>query len=55
MVKNGVFFENAYNSGAWQGAVCMASRTMLMLGKQLWDAHKYYDDQVRNPADVWST
>ena len=55
MVKNGVFFENAYNSGAWQGAVCMASRTMLMLGKQLWDAHKYYDDQVRNPADFWST
>ena len=28
MVKNGVFFENAYNSGAWQGAVCMASRTI---------------------------
>lgn len=54
LVKNGVFFENAYNSGAWQGAVCMASRTMLMLGKQLWEAHKYYDKNERNPNDFWS-
>ncbi len=55
LVDNGTFFNNAYNSGAWQGAVCMASRTMLMTGKQLWQAHKYYDEKQRKASDFWST
>lgn len=40
LTKNGTHFTHAYNSGAWQGAVCIASRTMMMTGKQVWNAHK---------------
>jgi len=38
LVKNGVTFSNAYNMGAWHGAVCVASRTMLATGRFLWHA-----------------
>ena len=38
LVKNGVTFTNAYNMGAWHGAVCVASRTMLNTGRFLWEA-----------------
>lgn len=31
-------FTHAYNSGAWHGAICVASRTMMMTGKQVWNA-----------------
>lgn len=31
-------FTHAYNSGAWGGAVCVASRTMMMTGMQVWNA-----------------
>jgi len=40
LVKNGVAFTNAYNMGAWNGAVCIASRTMLNTGRSIWRAHK---------------
>lgn len=36
--KSGTHFTHAYNSGAWNGAVCVASRTMMITGKQLWNA-----------------
>ena len=29
LVKRGTSFSRAYNMGAWNGAVCIASRTML--------------------------
>jgi len=40
LAASGTVFENAYNSGAWHGAVCVASRTMLITGSQLWTAEK---------------
>lgn len=40
LTKQGTRFTHAYNSGAWNGAVCIASRTMMMTGKQIWTAHK---------------
>ena len=40
MVSKGVTFTNAYNMGAWGGAVCISSRAMLNTGKSLWDAQK---------------
>ncbi|HSP41531.1 MAG TPA: sulfatase-like hydrolase/transferase, partial [Luteolibacter sp.] len=36
----GTSFTHAYNSGAWHGAVCVASRTMLNTGYQLWRAQE---------------
>lgn len=38
LVRNGVTFTHAYNMGAWHGAVCVASRTMLNTGRFLWEA-----------------
>lgn len=38
LVANGVIFTDAYNQGAWHGAVCIASRTMLVTGRFLWHA-----------------
>jgi choline-sulfatase len=39
LVNRGTTFTHAYNQGAWQGAVCIASRTMLTTGRFLWHAH----------------
>jgi choline-sulfatase len=35
---SGASFSRAYNMGAWHGAVCVASRTMLVTGRTLWRA-----------------
>ncbi len=42
LVKRGTTFTHAYNMGSWSGAVCVASRMMLMSGKFLWNADKDY-------------
>ena len=39
LVANGVTFTHAYNQGSWSGAVCVASRHMLVTGRFLWQAH----------------
>ncbi|WP_411846517.1 sulfatase-like hydrolase/transferase [Roseibacillus persicicus] len=38
LVQQGTSFTNAYNMGAWNGAVCIASRTMILSGRSLWHA-----------------
>lgn len=38
LAAQGVSFTNAYNQGAWHGAVCVASRSMLNTGRFLWNA-----------------
>ncbi|CAA6677997.1 MULTISPECIES: sulfatase-like hydrolase/transferase [unclassified Lentimonas] len=38
LVESGASFTHAYNMGAWGGAVCAASRTMLNTGRFLWDS-----------------
>lgn len=38
LVAKGTAFTHAYNMGAWHGAVCVASRTMLVTGKTVWRA-----------------
>lgn len=38
LAARGVIFNNAFNSGAWNGAICVASRAMLFTGKQVWNA-----------------
>lgn len=35
-------FTHAYNMGSWSGAVCVASRMMMISGKYLWHAEKDY-------------
>jgi choline-sulfatase len=38
LAKAGTVFTHAYNMGAWHGAVCMASRTVLNTGRFVWRA-----------------
>lgn len=38
MVKAGTTFTHAYNMGGWHGAVCVASRSMIISGAFLWNA-----------------
>lgn len=40
LVRNGTSFSNCYNQGGWHGAICVASRTMLLTGRFLWDAQQ---------------
>lgn len=40
LARRGITFTHAYNMGAWHGAVCVASRTMLVTGRYLWFARE---------------
>ncbi len=39
LASEGAQFTHCFNMGSWSGAVCVASRTMLVTGKTLWRAH----------------
>lgn len=45
LAKQGMVFTHAYNMGAWNGAVCLASRAMLNTGRFVWNAHSYENRQ----------
>ncbi|MER2490974.1 sulfatase-like hydrolase/transferase [Catenovulum sediminis] len=45
LAAQGVTFSHAYNMGAWNGAVCLASRAMLNSGRALWNAKALEDKQ----------
>jgi choline-sulfatase len=55
LVQNGTTFTHAYNMGSWSGAVCVASRTMLITGRSVWDANAVYNktDQERQAGVLW--
>lgn len=38
LVERGTTFTHAYNMGGWNGAICVASRTMMVTGKFIWNA-----------------
>lgn len=40
LVRHGTTFTHAYNQGGWHGAICVASRTMLVTGAFLWNAER---------------
>ncbi|MEC7173215.1 MAG: sulfatase-like hydrolase/transferase, partial [Bacteroidota bacterium] len=46
LIQNGTHFTNAFNMGGWNGAVCLASRAMIITGKTIWDA--------KTTSDQWS-
>ena len=55
LVHAGVTFTNTFNMGSWQGAVCTASRTMLLTGLPLWEAQlseKKFDDIIATTG-IW--
>jgi arylsulfatase A-like enzyme len=40
LAAKGTYFHHAYNMGSWSGAVCVASRHMLITGRYLWHANE---------------
>jgi arylsulfatase A-like enzyme len=47
LARRGTVFTTAYNMGGWNGAICIASRTMFQTGRFLWRA-----EQVDNREDL---
>ncbi len=41
LVKQGTTFTHAFNMGGWNGAICTASRAMIISGRSLWDANAF--------------
>lgn len=48
LVHNGSAFTHAYNMGGWHGAVCVASRSMIISGRYIWRARQQEDLWKRN-------
>ncbi|MEP4077175.1 sulfatase-like hydrolase/transferase [Haloferula sp.] len=53
LVKSGAIFTHAYNMGAWGGAVCTASRSMLNTGSFLWKAQENVKPYISDNL-MWS-
>lgn len=55
LVARGTTFTHAYNMGSWTGAVCVASRTMLITGHPLWRANAIHKttDAERAAGRLW--
>lgn len=55
LVNEGSTFTHAYNMGAWNGAVCVASRAMMISGLSVWDAHdqEEYFQQLADKGQFW--
>lgn len=53
LVENGVTFTNAYNMGAWNGAVCAASRAMMISGRYVWDAYEFRKNWARKDTSAY--
>jgi len=41
LVTKGTSFTHAYNMGGWNGAVCVASRAMIISGRSIWRAKEF--------------
>lgn len=52
LMDSGTTFTHSYNMGAWGGAVCAASRTMLNTGYFLWKAHHNNDQKSANKIEM---
>lgn len=52
LAREGVTFTHAYNMGAWNGAVCIASRTMLNTGRTVWHAQELVKKSGKKKANL---
>lgn len=54
LVAKGTTFTHSYNMGAWHGAVCVASRTMLNTGRFVWSAKQIKPEKERQEGRFWA-
>lgn len=52
LAAQGMVFDNAYHMGAFQGAVCLASRHMIMSGRSVWHLPIGPGNDRQCPPDV---
>ncbi len=54
--ETGVSFTNTYNMGGWNGAICVAARTMMNTGQMVWRARAAEQqlDQAAERGELWS-
>ena len=55
LVARGTTFTHTYNMGSWSPAVCIASRTMLITGRSVWNAQSIHaqTDAERTAGRLW--
>lgn len=50
LFNQGTTFTHAYNMGGWNGALCTASRAMMISGRSIWHAREYIEEwRAKNP------
>ncbi len=49
LAARGMVIDGAYHMGAWQGAVCTASRHMIMSGRTVWHIPDRFPKSTANP------
>ncbi len=58
LARQGTVFTTAYNMGGWQGAICVASRTMFNTGRFLWRAESHDNEEdmasLAESGELWS-
>jgi arylsulfatase A-like enzyme len=52
MVRRGTTFTHAYNQGGFHGAICVASRAMLLTGRYVWHARDFDQQFQENKKNV---
>ncbi len=55
LANNGTSFTHAYNMGGWHGAICVASRTMIITGMSVWQARDHVKslDSLSSQGLLW--
>ena len=52
LARNGMVFDRAYHMGAFQGAVCTASRHMIMTGRTVWHLPVSPEKALHSPPKI---
>ncbi|WP_321995536.1 sulfatase-like hydrolase/transferase [Draconibacterium orientale] len=53
--SSGITFSHSYNMGAWNGAVCIASRAMMNTGRTVWHAQEFqnHQEELYERGELW--
>lgn len=58
LARQGTVFTTTYNMGGWNGAICVASRTMFQTGRFLWNAEDHDSKKalkaLAENGELWS-
>ncbi|MEQ9439171.1 MAG: sulfatase-like hydrolase/transferase [Cyclobacteriaceae bacterium] len=50
LVQQGTTFTHAYNMGGWNGAICVASRAMMISGRSVWRANQFRQQWIQGDS-----